>query len=420
MPDQIVPIFIHSLFRSGSTFLFNAFRDSAAQYFCYQEPFNEFLLVARNDPEKLLEEHGKTLRHPKMKKPYFYEFYSIKEQIGQVFKKQFCYDTFFTLGEYREDIQAYLNVLLEGAQGQRPVLQFCRSFGRAKEFKSASDVFHIYLWRNPWDQWWSFKVENYFDTANQMILNAFSPPVFFEKIKSELGFVEFHASAIEQEFDHFANRPLSSKNSYFLFYALWCFSLLQNKDWVDLLINIDTLSSSKAYQEEICEQLVASKIFGVDLSSCGIPQGIYSEEDESFFHGVESHVHELILSSGYTPRDLDDLLALKKRHAPHANVVEVNFEQLKRDLGRARSLARRYEDVIALIASGPQKIIAEQAEARARLAEGQARQAEALLVDVEARMFAMVSSKSWRMTSPFRYTVEKLRKLRDLVKCVRS
>jgi hypothetical protein len=42
------PIFVHSLFRSGSTYLFEVFRRSPDGYWCYQEPLNEHLRHARD------------------------------------------------------------------------------------------------------------------------------------------------------------------------------------------------------------------------------------------------------------------------------------------------------------------------------------------------------------------------------------
>ena len=65
------PVFIHSLFRAGSTYLFNCFRRSPFGYWCYQEPLNEYLVNAVNMPGKLLELHEENathLRHPKLER----------------------------------------------------------------------------------------------------------------------------------------------------------------------------------------------------------------------------------------------------------------------------------------------------------------------------------------------------------------
>jgi len=66
-------LFIHSLFRSGSTYVWNAFRRSPKGYWCYQEPLHETVLALEKAPMELLafdtNEETKYLRHPKLDKP---------------------------------------------------------------------------------------------------------------------------------------------------------------------------------------------------------------------------------------------------------------------------------------------------------------------------------------------------------------
>jgi len=139
-------IFIHSLFRSGSTYLFGVFRRSPSGYWAYQEPFHEYLIKAASDPERLGINNEKTnlLRHPKFKKPFFYEFFHIANQIESVFKKEFPYDYYFINNsnsnkQISSSIKNYFNILVEGAKG-RPVFQCCRSTGRRVSNLSSSPM----------------------------------------------------------------------------------------------------------------------------------------------------------------------------------------------------------------------------------------------------------------------------------------
>src|SRR5271156_621804 len=84
------PIFIHSLFRAGSTWLFDRFRRSNAGYWCYQEPFHEVLLHLQENPDKVLgvwREMGASMRHPDLEKPYFLEVHTIREALNGAFQK---------------------------------------------------------------------------------------------------------------------------------------------------------------------------------------------------------------------------------------------------------------------------------------------------------------------------------------------
>ena len=72
------PVFIHSLWRAGSTYLFSVFRRSNAGYWCYQEPVHEIALLAKDNPENLLSYNGEkmqALRHPPLAASYFLELY---------------------------------------------------------------------------------------------------------------------------------------------------------------------------------------------------------------------------------------------------------------------------------------------------------------------------------------------------------
>ncbi|MEA3115191.1 MAG: hypothetical protein QOG58_4990, partial [Caballeronia sp.] len=47
------PLFLHSLFRSGSTYLFEKFRRTD-RFYCYQEPCNEALIDLDTNPDGFL------------------------------------------------------------------------------------------------------------------------------------------------------------------------------------------------------------------------------------------------------------------------------------------------------------------------------------------------------------------------------
>ena len=93
-----LPIFIHSLFRSGSTYLFNVFRRSDQGYWCYQEPLNEKLLYNATKPGGFkvgVEGAHKILRHPEMDKPHCYEFHVVADEVLAKYKKEFAYQQYF-------------------------------------------------------------------------------------------------------------------------------------------------------------------------------------------------------------------------------------------------------------------------------------------------------------------------------------
>ena len=307
------PVFIHSLFRAGSTYLFNVFRRSDSGYWCYQEPLSEMLIQKAAKPGGFLESVSEVellLRHPELKKPYFYEFHVVTDAIARYFRKEFSYDQYFA----REkddftDIKTYFSALRDGSRG-RPVFQCCRTTGRIAGLKAACGGVHIFLWRNPWDQWWSYKKDHYFDSRNLLIANARHLPSFLVALKKDLKIPDLYNSTPAVKQAYCVIRYLDSRASYKLFYALWCHAMLEAQPHSELSISIDRLSVSNAYREEILEKLQLLGVAGLDFSDCSVPMAGYGENDGAFFLVIEKQVHELLSSHGYSDQQVNELVQL--------------------------------------------------------------------------------------------------------------
>ncbi|MCD6274391.1 MAG: hypothetical protein J7K30_16505, partial [Deltaproteobacteria bacterium] len=184
------PIFIHSLFRAGSTYLFHVFRRSDAGYWCYQEPLHELSYYSKEDRELLLSEKGEKmeqLRHPSLGDPYFLELYEVADDCLGALSAESIYDAYFAMGDLDPGI-GFWRSLIHAAHA-RPVIQECRTSARISTIKSALGGFHLYLWRNPWDQWWSYKVDRYFDLTSQLFINSPHHPGVIALLREAIGFI---------------------------------------------------------------------------------------------------------------------------------------------------------------------------------------------------------------------------------------
>ncbi|MCL7420751.1 MAG: hypothetical protein M8364_07605 [Methylobacter sp.] len=342
------PIFIHSLFRAGSTYLFNVFRRSVDGYWCYQEALHEAAVFARNSPKLLLEGFGEEkvapLRHPQITTPYFQELYDTWPAWKDALNESAVYDGYFAPPNADIGIP-YWRTLIEAAKG-RAVFQECRTASRIAAIKEQLGGYHIYLWRNPWDQWWSYKVTPYFDMANQLIINAPNPPAALVALHSALGFEKHEHVDISRAFAYIGTKPLSAEESYLIFYMLWCLGLQQGGIQADLMLNIDRLSDSPIYQTEVKQQLEEGGITGLDFADCHVPQGLYLDQDRAFFAGLEDRVHSWLLIGGWSQDDLDKIQALREQFLPvswHDSIETLSPFDLTEQTTRARSLARRFE-----------------------------------------------------------------------------
>jgi hypothetical protein len=314
------PIFVHSLFRSGSTYVFGAFRRSAGGYWCYQEPLNEHVRHVAEAPERLLEigaRDGALLRHPALEKPYFWEFYQVRKAIAPLFRKEFSYETFFIRKDHPScgSLRAYLQALIDNAQG-RPFFQCCRTTGRLAALRDAFGGTHIHLWRNPHDQWWSYQVGDYFDATTQLIFNAADLPDSLAAVRDVCGIAAFRDPDIDKEFAHYRNHRVAAREGYVAFYALWLHSLLACEKVADLSVNIDALSISSTYRRGTLSALERDGIEGLNFSDCSIAQSQFGADDLSFFAEAEERVHEIFRDRGIEQNDLTAALDLRARYRP--------------------------------------------------------------------------------------------------------
>lgn len=312
------PIFVHSLFRSGSTYIFNAFRRSRGGYWCYQEPLNEYVRYVADAPQRLLEidaHDGSSLRHPALDKPYFWEFYQVREAIAPLFRKAFSYDEFFMEKDHPSfgKLRAYLQSLIDYAKG-RPFFQCCRTSGRLLALRDAFDGVHVHLWRNPHDQWWSYQVGDYFDATTQLILNAANLPAPLAAVKELCGIADFHDQSVDKELAHARSHRLSARDSYLAFYALWLYSFMAGERTAHLSINIDALSQSVAYRQRTLSTLASEGLDALDFSDCSVAQAQYGGVDLGFFAEGEDRAHALFQAHGVNTDAVATALDRRDRH----------------------------------------------------------------------------------------------------------
>ena len=252
------PIFVHSLFRSGSTYVFNAFRRARDRgeplYAAFQEPIHEFVCEAAKQPERLMaiggpgaEQHR--LRHPDLDAPYWKELYEIHHAWQRVISEEIIYSDYFG-GYAPEKTTAYVAAII-GSAPRRPVIQDCRTSLRLERLKSALCGVHIHLWRNPWDQWWSFKSDDYFDTALQLIVNAPLCPPAIATLKRAIDFPAIAGATLREQLDFYARRRPTAEASYLTFFMLWTMALEHAHKAADIDINIDLLSNSDEYRRSV-------------------------------------------------------------------------------------------------------------------------------------------------------------------------
>jgi len=360
-------------------------------------------------PEALLELHednARHLRHPEIGRPYFYEFFPLAARIGETFHTAFSYQDYFcNAGPGSEALCRYLRGLADGAHG-RPIFQECRSTGRVLAIKECLGGTHVLLWRNPWDQWWSYKVDSHFEICNLQILAASqAPPAFFE-LREILGF-----NPAGNDVQSLLGQRLDASGSYTLFYALWCHAMLEAWPRCDLNINIDSLSRDEEYRNRLLKQLESHSITGLDFSDCSIPVGYYGKDDRAFFAEIEQRVHELFLCHGYHAADFERIGRLRIEHDCCGIAGNLAPAIAEREFDRLRKLVRRLESELAgtqrqqgILTTNLNAVEAERAAVEKALWVKEAERAavEKALWVKEAALMQIMTSRYWRWGTPIR------------------
>lgn len=342
---QQQPIFVHSLYRSGSTWIFDRFRHATHPYWCYQEPYHEATIWLQSNPDGLLafdQRAAASLRHPLLDRPYFAEVHSLREHVAPLFQKCISFDSFFET-EGCPAFHAYTRALIELAP-HRPMLQCCRSFGRVPQIRREHGGVHVHLWRNPRDQWWSYQINNYFDTASLAILQADALPAALQKVADLIGLRRERRATFDEEYTRLLRFPIDAKGRYLAFYALWLYSQLNNFDQADCNLSIDALSADPAALESAMERLRALGIDGVDLSGCSVPHSVLGPADDAFFEDIEAQVRQLFIDAGSEVAAIER--ATERQRAAQALVSPPHTGALVEQGMRARSAALRYADAL--------------------------------------------------------------------------
>lgn len=260
-------VFVHSWFRSGSTWLWGKFRNDS-QFVAFYEPLNEEL--PEWTPHLLKTRAARAFegdKHPSNDKHYFFEYLELIASDRLQFDKKLAFDRYFlTADEEDASLKDYLSRLIGEANDlhRRPALCFCRSQMRASWVKRNFEGLHIAQVRNPWDQWASFGRHGYFKKS--LLITAYciekSHPGCFSHIEGFDRLVSAWKSGKQA--------GISEKACFAAYSILWIASTVQAVATSDIILDTDLVSASRSHREKISSQL-ADRSLPSDLSDCKQP-----------------------------------------------------------------------------------------------------------------------------------------------------
>lgn len=245
------PIFIHTSFRSGSTWFWSKFRNNKKTV-SYYEYFNDGLsqldavTLESNKPASWDSRHPHT-------NAYFLEFLPFLQSSGGIegFDRCMNLDRFIPFGGLSADLSQqeidYVSRLIELAQASRrvPVLSETRTLGRIAGLRRAFGGTHILLHRNLFQQWSSycyFHHHNnpYFFSALLQCLKSGSEDPFFAKLG------EYGKRQIKEELEHLTAdewlAKIDTDSLFVLFAGFHVYLLMHALSQADIVVDITRLA----------------------------------------------------------------------------------------------------------------------------------------------------------------------------------
>lgn len=296
------PVFLHSLWRSSSTYFWQKLRNDKNNT-CFYEPFHEqlsHLTVAELD--HFSQSTIKSLKHPRLSEGYFEEYRNLIDSRGvRLYHGRFALRDFVLEEEQKDEgLFQYVSALIGHARdlNRRPILQFCRSALRAAWLKRHFSGTHVCLLRDPRQQWQSFheqaKKGNHYFLGCVLALAGLSRDHEMMKPLQKRVFLPHYSYEEIDVVDFYANynESLGHDTGYFVFYYIWLVTTLQLLTNSDIVVDIDRISSDRKLQDGILERLSA-KGLSIDLSDFVLSPYDISASDNERLDSIEAEVRFL-------------------------------------------------------------------------------------------------------------------------------
>lgn len=253
-------VFLHSGWRTGSTYVWNKFRQQRA-YLAFYEPFNDLLSSMTPVGVLMTSRHDTALRHSGLDLPYFHEYLPLLGEKGHpLFRDEFVCRNYFVADPPLADQKLYLDSLLALADKAKktPVLGCVRSLGRVAWFKREYDGANIVLIRSPFSQWVSGqKVAadggyKFFDPVHFLILsqaNGSEPAVEHARHHGIPRYEPLTVNAGRLMLKDMVNGA-SPAARFGVFASVYFLSMMAALPHADLVLDVDRLTSDADYRAD--------------------------------------------------------------------------------------------------------------------------------------------------------------------------
>ena len=275
MPDHNKPIFLHGLWRTGTTYFWHKFKHSNAQLRCFFEPFHHSLY--KNHQDLCLDYDRASHRFDlKFVHDNYYDEYEAGKNGVNGYDWRFATDNYHINSiEARLPITRYINSLCQLAQvnQQRPILQFNRAILRANWLNKRFNATSLYILRSPQDSLQSYqrlskgRSLNYYMSCYLGIIGCNSSNPLFSSLAAYLGVKYKKSQTFSGHLKYYAKafNQLSNQQRTDLFLFFWTLGLLEATKYALEIIDTSLVTQQSQLQSGWYFQHILKNTTGIHL-----------------------------------------------------------------------------------------------------------------------------------------------------------
>lgn len=268
-PGPDVPtVFLHSSFRTSSTWLWGKFRADPMRL-CFYEVFQEHLVDLTLSACLTTGPNSWQSGHPPGA-PYLLEFMPLLRRSGGIegYDESMAFENLIPEGGLNGGLSqpecAYLRrlITLAHSQSQQPVLSCTRSLGRAAALKREFGGVHVLLWRNLHHQWLSYAHQQ--ELGNPYFMHTLCWSLTTRRITDNLGCDPILRLLLLYMVSHCGNktadwiRPEDCDHMYVAFTALHLHLTMAAFQAADVLVDVNRLTGGDRAHRQDVENRIAS------------------------------------------------------------------------------------------------------------------------------------------------------------------
>jgi hypothetical protein len=321
------PIFIHSSWRTSSTWFWQSFRQLPATI-CFYEPFHECLATITRQQAVAEGPRSWNSGHP-AGDPYFIEYVPFLRQSGgvRIYRTSMAYEWYVPQRGLHDELRPaeakYLSLLLRYAarHDRIPVLGFTRSLGRLSAIKKLFGGFNIFLHRNLWSQWTSYlsqkEAGNDFFFKTLLLVTKQKQDWFLcyiynyyvnRAIEHYLGKTEAKETKLSKDnFDIQLLTFLPDYDVFGMFMAAHIYFYLHACQQADMMVDVTRMAADRAYRRDVEQEVLLRINLPIGLGDVAdVPQFNIMDISAINWQEIDAHTELAVraLSDFYAPVQL--------------------------------------------------------------------------------------------------------------------